>query len=126
MENDLFKICRDFMDGYLDTLKRRCGTKRIHANVVYQDYISDREHIHMNSTQWETLTDFVKWMGREGEAVLRGRHISCVQKKKKIKIDLEHQGFVLWPTHIGAHLLLWTLLLNMFFEKKKQHIVFMH
>ena len=54
------------MEGYLETLKRRCGTKRIHANVVYQDYIGDREHIHMNSTQWETLTDFVKWLGREG------------------------------------------------------------
>ena len=54
------------MEGYLDTLKRRCGTKRIHSNVVYQDYIGDREHIHMNSTQWETLTDFVKWLGREG------------------------------------------------------------
>ncbi len=57
---------REFMDGYLDTLKRRCGTKRIQANVVYQDYISWREHVHMNATQWETLTDFVKWLGKEG------------------------------------------------------------
>ena len=61
------------MDGYLETLKRRCGTKRIHANVVYQDYIGDREHIHMNSTQWETLTDFVKWLGREGDELQRIR-----------------------------------------------------
>ncbi|KAM7367331.1 hypothetical protein PAMP_015241 [Pampus punctatissimus] len=42
------------------------GTKRVHNNIVYNEYISDREHVHMNSTQWETLTDFTKWLGREG------------------------------------------------------------
>lgn len=43
------------------------GTKRVHNNIVYNEYISHREHIHMNSTQWETLTDFTKWLGREGK-----------------------------------------------------------
>lgn len=43
------------------------GTKRVHNNIVYNEYISDREHVHMNSTQWETLTDFTKWLGREGK-----------------------------------------------------------
>lgn len=43
------------------------GTKRVHNNIVYNEYISHREHIHMNATQWETLTDFTKWLGREGE-----------------------------------------------------------
>lgn len=45
------------------------GTKRVHNNIVYNEYISHREHIHMNSTQWETLTDFTKWLGREGKLV---------------------------------------------------------
>lgn len=43
------------------------GTKRVHNNIVYNEYISHREHVHMNSTQWETLTDFTKWLGREGD-----------------------------------------------------------
>lgn len=43
------------------------GTKRVHNNIIYNEYISDREHVHMNSTQWETLTDFTKWLGREGK-----------------------------------------------------------
>lgn len=43
------------------------GTKRVHNNIVYNEYISHREHIHMNATQWETLTDFTKWLGREGK-----------------------------------------------------------
>lgn len=43
------------------------GTKRVHNNIIYNEYISHREHVHMNSTQWETLTDFTKWLGREGK-----------------------------------------------------------
>lgn len=42
------------------------GTKRVHNNIIYNEYISDRQHIHMNATRWETLTDFTKWLGREG------------------------------------------------------------
>ena len=60
---------REFKDGYLDLLRRQFGTKRVKANQVYQDYINDRDHVHMNSTQWETLTGFIKWLGREGNYV---------------------------------------------------------
>ncbi|XP_034529760.1 DNA/RNA-binding protein KIN17 [Notolabrus celidotus] len=56
----------EFKNEFLELLRRRFGTKRVHNNIVYNEYISDREHIHMNSTQWETLTDFTKWLGREG------------------------------------------------------------
>lgn len=61
---------REFEEGYLELLSRQFGTKRVHANRVYQDYISERHHLHMNATQWETLTDFVKWLGREGKCVV--------------------------------------------------------
>ena len=44
----------------------RYNTKRIRANQVYQEYIQDKEHIHMNSTKWVTLTEFVKYLGKEG------------------------------------------------------------
>ena len=61
-----FPFYREFMEGYVELLRRRFGTKRVNANQVYQEYINDRDHIHMNSTQWETLTIFVKWLGKEG------------------------------------------------------------
>ncbi|MCL4130495.1 UNVERIFIED_CONTAM: hypothetical protein GTU68_006092 [Idotea baltica] len=66
----LDSFSEDFMEGYISLLKRRFGTKRVHANNVYQEYIHDRDHVHMNSTQWETLTDFVKWLGREGHCIV--------------------------------------------------------
>ncbi|KAF1372162.1 hypothetical protein PFLUV_G00262320 [Perca fluviatilis] len=56
----------EFKSEFLELLRRRFGTKRVHNNIVYNEYISFREHVHMNSTQWETLTDFTKWLGREG------------------------------------------------------------
>ncbi|NXN77999.1 KIN17 protein, partial [Bombycilla garrulus] len=56
----------EFRNDFLELLRRRFGTKRVHNNIVYNEYISHREHVHMNATQWETLTDFTKWLGREG------------------------------------------------------------
>lgn len=57
---------KEFRDSFIELVKRRFGTKRIHANQVYQEYITDRNHLHMNATKWLTLTGFVKYLGREG------------------------------------------------------------
>jgi len=46
----------------------RFGTKRVKANTVYQEFIQDKHHQHMNSTRWVTLTEFVKHLGRTGVA----------------------------------------------------------
>ena len=75
---------------------------------VYQEYIHDRHHTHMNSTQWETLTDFVKWLGKEGHCVVdeteKGwfiqyvdrdpetiRRQDALQKKEKMDLDDEER-----------------------------------
>ncbi|KXJ74463.1 hypothetical protein RP20_CCG013554 [Aedes albopictus] len=59
----------EFMTGYLQILRRQFGTKRVAANKVYQEYISDRHHLHMNSTKWHSLSEFVKFLGRNGHCV---------------------------------------------------------
>ncbi|VDP02170.1 unnamed protein product [Soboliphyme baturini] len=56
----------EFQKGFLDILRRQFGTKRVKANMVYQEYIKDRHHVHMNSTSWYTLTGFVNFLGRTG------------------------------------------------------------
>ncbi|XP_055344713.1 DNA/RNA-binding protein KIN17-like [Paramacrobiotus metropolitanus] len=60
----------DFEKGYMDILKRRFGTRRVNANQVYQEYIKDKDHIHMNSTKWMTLTGFVMYLGRSGKCAV--------------------------------------------------------
>ncbi|KAK0550900.1 hypothetical protein OC844_006655 [Tilletia horrida] len=57
---------REFQDSFVALLSRRFGTRRIKANRVYQEYIQDRHHLHMNATRWLSLTEFVKHLGREG------------------------------------------------------------
>lgn len=46
----------------------RFGTKRVSANRVYQEFIQDKHHMHMNATRWVTLSEFVKHLGRSGIA----------------------------------------------------------
>lgn len=43
------------------------GTKRVRANEVYQEYIKEKGHVHMNSTVWHTLTGFVLYLGDSGK-----------------------------------------------------------
>jgi DNA/RNA-binding protein KIN17 len=35
--------------------------------MVYQEYIKDRNHVHMNATCWVTLSGFVQYLGRTGK-----------------------------------------------------------
>ena len=35
----------EFHREYLNSLRRRFGTKRVSANLVYQEYINDRNHM---------------------------------------------------------------------------------
>ena len=60
----------EFEQNFLEVLSRRHGTKRVHSNVVYQEYIQDKQHVHMNSTKWETLTNFILYLGKSGKAVV--------------------------------------------------------
>ncbi|KAH9038357.1 domain of Kin17 curved DNA-binding protein-domain-containing protein [Lactarius pseudohatsudake] len=57
-----------FQSEFVTLLSRRFGTKRVKANNVYQEYIQDKQHLHMNATRWVTLTEFIKHLGRSGVA----------------------------------------------------------
>ncbi|CAI9096825.1 OLC1v1033050C1 [Oldenlandia corymbosa var. corymbosa] len=57
----------EFESAFLEHMKRSHRSSRVAATVVYNEYINDRHHVHMNSTQWATLTEFVKYLGRTGK-----------------------------------------------------------
>ena len=56
----------DFQRDFMSLLRTAHGEKWIGANRFYNEYIRDKEHVHMNSTRWSSLTEFVKHLGREG------------------------------------------------------------
>jgi DNA/RNA-binding protein KIN17 len=76
------------------------------ANMVYNEYIADKLHVHMNSTQWTTLGTFVQYLGRTGKCVVdeteKGWYVQYIDRdpralarqeelEKKKKADLDHE-----------------------------------
>ncbi|RWS27145.1 hypothetical protein B4U80_01281 [Leptotrombidium deliense] len=96
----------EFLRDFLHLFKSRFGTRRVLANQVYQEYIKDRNHLHMNATRWVTLTGFVKWMGRKGicnvDLTEKGWFITYIDRdpetlkrqenlKKKDRLDKDYE-----------------------------------
>ena len=57
---------QQFKRDFLSLLRTSHGEKKVDAKRFYQEYIGNKEHVHMNSTKWVTLSEFVKYVGREG------------------------------------------------------------
>ncbi|KAK0674087.1 putative KIN, antigenic determinant of recA protein [Cercophora samala] len=57
---------RAFQQEFISLLKTSHGEKEIHANKFYQEVIAKKDHVHLNATKWHSLTEFVKFVGREG------------------------------------------------------------
>lgn len=89
----IHSFSKEFSDGFMELLRRRFGTKRVSSNKVYQEYISHKDHLHMNATRWLTLSDYVKWLGRSGQCVVdeteKGWFIAYIDRSPEV---LEQQA----------------------------------
>ncbi|CDY08242.1 BnaA05g13770D [Brassica napus] len=96
----------EFETTFLDLMRRSHRFSRIAATVVYNEYINDRHHVHMNSTEWATLTEFVKYLGKTGKCKVdetpKGWFITYIDrdsetlfkerlKNKRVKSDLAEE-----------------------------------
>jgi DNA/RNA-binding protein KIN17 len=65
--------------SFIDTLRMRHSTCKVSANVVYQEVIHDRSHVHMNATIWATLTNW-----KTGQCVVeeteRGWYLTYIER----------------------------------------------
>lgn len=55
-----------FLSDFIQLLRTSHGEKKVMINHFYQDYIHNKDHVHMNATKWPSLTEFAKHLGREG------------------------------------------------------------
>ncbi|KJR80379.1 DNA/RNA-binding protein KIN17 [Sporothrix schenckii 1099-18] len=55
-----------FLKDFIQLLRTGHGEKQVQINHFYQEFIARRDHVHMNSTKWSSLTEFAKYLGREG------------------------------------------------------------
>ncbi|KAL8710919.1 MAG: hypothetical protein Q9220_004518 [cf. Caloplaca sp. 1 TL-2023] len=71
-----------FQRDFLQLLRTAHGEKQVHMNHFYQEYIANKEHVHMNATRWPSLTEYAKHLGREGlcrvEDLDKGLHIAWI------------------------------------------------
>ncbi|WWD20437.1 hypothetical protein CI109_104913 [Kwoniella shandongensis] len=64
--NAISEFSRQFQYDFVLLLRTRHQTNRVRANAVYNEYIQDKHHVHMNSTKWVTLSGFVQTLGKAG------------------------------------------------------------
>ncbi|KAF2877444.1 domain of Kin17 curved DNA-binding protein-domain-containing protein [Massariosphaeria phaeospora] len=66
------QFSRDFLSDFIRLLRTSHGEKYVNANRFYSgEYIKDKQHVHMNATKWPSLTEFVKFLGREGICLVK-------------------------------------------------------
>lgn len=60
------EFSNQFNNDFLQQLRTSHGTKAVLINHFYQEYIANKLHTHMNATRWPSLTEYAKYLGREG------------------------------------------------------------
>lgn len=100
-----------FQDEFVALLSRRWGTKRIKVNQCYQEYIQDKNHLHMNSTRFLSLTEFAKHLGKTGVAHVDevSRHIKPEPARNRAnseacRLQTEKGWFISWIDNSPAAL----------------------
>ncbi|ORX37570.1 domain of Kin17 curved DNA-binding protein-domain-containing protein [Kockovaella imperatae] len=78
------EFSRQFQYEFVSLLRTRHQTNRVRANTVYNEYIQDKHHVHMNATRWVTLNGFIMTLGKAGI----------------VKVDEDEKG--LWITWVDS------------------------
>ncbi|CCH43010.1 DNA/RNA-binding protein [Wickerhamomyces ciferrii] len=57
---------KQFQSQFLANLRSHHGDKSINANRFYNQLIQQKDHIHLNSTKWSSLSQFLQDIGKQG------------------------------------------------------------
>lgn len=87
---DIDEYTRQFEDDFLRLLRSTHGEKRIEANKFYNEYIQDKDHIHMNATRFTSLTKFIRYLGQTGK--IRVHDVDVTKSNDTYSDDGEDDG----------------------------------
>lgn len=59
------KFSEEFDKEFINKLRKNHGEKFVKLNKFYQELIKDRDHVHLNSTRWNNLTQYVRHLRNE-------------------------------------------------------------
>lgn len=69
---DIDKYTSQFQKEFLKLLRLSHGEKKVEANKFYNEYIQDKDHVHMNATKFTSLSRFIQHLSREGKIQIHG------------------------------------------------------
>lgn len=49
----------------------------VDSNLVYQEYIKDRHHVHLSATRWKSVAGFVRFLGKKGIAKIKRKNMNA-------------------------------------------------
>jgi DNA/RNA-binding protein KIN17 len=80
-----------FHQEFVNLLTSKYTGKRVEANLVYQEIILNPEHVHINATKWTNLTNYVKYLGKEGFCKVEqdGEDWYLTMPDKKLAVERE-------------------------------------
>lgn len=61
-----------FEDSFVRALMSAHGEKAVGANRFYNEFIRDRDHVHMNATRWKSLRAFIEHLSTTGRVRVAG------------------------------------------------------
>ena len=77
---------REFESTFMRLMRGRYRKTKVLANTVYCEVIADKQHIHMNATQWTTLHEFVHYLHTCGkvriEETEKGTMIQFIDRER--------------------------------------------
>lgn len=48
----------------------------VDSNLVYQEYIKDRHHVHLSATRWKSVAGFIRFLGQKGIAEIKKKKMN--------------------------------------------------
>ena len=59
------------------------GIDWVDSNLVYQEYIKDRQHTHLSATRWKSVAGFVRFIGQKGIAQIKKKKSEIISAEDK-------------------------------------------
>ncbi|QEU58565.1 Rts2 [Kluyveromyces lactis] len=69
---DIEEYTVQFEKDFLRLLRLMHGEKKVEANKFYNEFIQDKDHVHMNATRFTSLARFIQHLSQEGKVRIHG------------------------------------------------------
>jgi DNA/RNA-binding protein KIN17 len=69
-QNIVKEFSEQFHTDFVRALRIAHGRKKVGLNQMYQEYIADKDHVHLNATCWRSLGAYARYLQGTGECTV--------------------------------------------------------